>query len=140
MNEQIKKQYDSLYSLEGSMYGDGGPLKIVTKLVDYIDKGKVLDIGGGEGRNALYLAERGFEVTVTDLSGVGLDKLQSSAKEKNLNMSFIAIGQWNWTCQIGQVTGTFSFSKLNKRMNGMKRKNSGKTTLRSHPRLKTIPE
>ena len=87
MSKQIKNQYDSFYSLKGSMYEDNGPLEIVTRLIDYIDKGKVLDIGGGEGRNALYLAEQGFEVTVTDLSGVGLDKLQSFAKEKNLNIA-----------------------------------------------------
>jgi SAM-dependent methyltransferase len=36
--------------------------------------GRALDLGAGEGRNALWLAERGWEVTAVDFAQAGLDK------------------------------------------------------------------
>ena len=39
--------------------------------------GRALDLAAGEGRNALWLAERGWEVTAVDFSLVGLDKGRS---------------------------------------------------------------
>jgi len=36
--------------------------------------GQALDLAAGEGRNALWLAERGWQVTAVDFSRVGLDK------------------------------------------------------------------
>jgi len=40
-----------------------------------------MDLGCGEGRNAVYLAERGFRVTGLDLSRPGLDKARRFASE-----------------------------------------------------------
>ena len=39
----------------------------------------VLDLGCGEGRNALFLAQRGFDVTAVDISEHGIVKLRSLA-------------------------------------------------------------
>ena len=39
--------------------------------------GRALDLASGEGRNALWLADRGWEVTAVDFSLVGLDKGRS---------------------------------------------------------------
>ncbi len=36
--------------------------------------GRALDLGTGEGRNAIWLAERGWQVTAVDFSAVGLAK------------------------------------------------------------------
>jgi ubiquinone/menaquinone biosynthesis C-methylase UbiE len=36
--------------------------------------GRALDLAAGEGRNALWLAERGWQVTAVDFSRAGLDK------------------------------------------------------------------
>ena len=36
--------------------------------------GRALDLGAGEGRNAIWLAERGWQVTAVDFSAVGLAK------------------------------------------------------------------
>lgn len=49
--------------------------------------GKVLDIGTGPGTQAMALAERGFEVTATDLSQTAIDKAIDKAKEKGLDIS-----------------------------------------------------
>ena len=46
----------------------------------------VLDLGCGEGRNALYLAGRGFRVTAIDISVSGIGKLKQTARARGLSM------------------------------------------------------
>ena len=86
MNEQIRDQYNSLYSTKDIIFGKGLPVTAVTKIREYIIKGSVLDIGGGEGRNAIFLAENGFDVSVYDISEVGIRKLKLIAKNKVLEI------------------------------------------------------
>ena len=47
---------------------------------------RVLDLGCGEGRNALFLAECGFRVTAVDISEAGIRKLNTLAKERQLDI------------------------------------------------------
>jgi SAM-dependent methyltransferase len=46
---------------------------VVGELAD-LPPGRALDLAAGEGRNALWLAERGWRVTAVDFSAVGLAK------------------------------------------------------------------
>lgn len=46
----------------------------------------VLDMGCGEGRNALFLAERGFSVDAFDISPQGVSKLAKVARDRNLRV------------------------------------------------------
>ncbi len=52
--------------------------------------GRALDIAMGEGRNALYLAERGYRVTGVDISEVAIDRVHRLAREKSLRIEGIA--------------------------------------------------
>ena len=49
-------------------------------------KGKILSLSEGEGRNAVFLASKGFDVHGVDLSEVALDKAQILAKSKNVEI------------------------------------------------------
>ena len=54
----------------------GGPSQEVRDVALCLLTGSsVLDLGSGEGRNALFLAERGSDVTAVDISEVGVRKL-----------------------------------------------------------------
>jgi len=46
---------------------------VASELVD-LSPGRALDVACGEGRNALWLADRGWQVTAVDFSLTGLDK------------------------------------------------------------------
>jgi tellurite methyltransferase len=46
----------------------------------------VLDLGCGEGRNALYLAAQGCDVTAIDISHAGIEKLKHHARERALSI------------------------------------------------------
>jgi SAM-dependent methyltransferase len=47
-------------------------------------RGKALDIAGGAGRNAIWLARRGLDVTLVDISDVALDKAERRAATSGL--------------------------------------------------------
>jgi tellurite methyltransferase len=58
--------------------------------VNLLPEGKALDLATGEGRNALFLALRGFEVDAVDISEVGLNKAQALAKEMGVRIHTVA--------------------------------------------------
>ncbi|MEK5251424.1 class I SAM-dependent methyltransferase [Bacillus sp. FSL R9-9530] len=63
-------------------------------LVNYFDKellnpGKVLELGCGPGRNAIYFAEKGCLVDAVDLSQESIQWATERAKEKNVHVNFI---------------------------------------------------
>lgn len=56
----------------------------------YVQPGhSVLDIGGGPGRYALYLAQRGCRVTLLDLSGENVRFAQGKAQELGLSITAV---------------------------------------------------
>ncbi|MFS0864723.1 class I SAM-dependent methyltransferase [Fredinandcohnia sp. 179-A 10B2 NHS] len=63
-------------------------------LVNYFDKnlinkGKVLDLGCGPGRNAIYFADKGCTVDAVDMSQEALDWAIERAKQRNVIVNFI---------------------------------------------------
>jgi SAM-dependent methyltransferase len=50
------------------------PNQFVAAELAGLTPGRALDLAAGEGRNAVWLAERGWSVTAVDFSRVGLDK------------------------------------------------------------------
>ncbi len=49
-----------------------------------LPKGRALDIATGKGRNAIFLAERGFQVVGIDISPVALETARRISREKSL--------------------------------------------------------
>jgi len=69
----------------GSAFGKPST-EVVTLANTLPPNARILDLGCGEGRNALYLAERGFAVTAVDVSEHGIRKLRSLASQKNIKI------------------------------------------------------
>ena len=53
-----------------------------------IPPGRALDVACGKGRNALFLAERGFAVVAVDISPIALEEGRRGAAEKNLAVTW----------------------------------------------------
>ncbi|MGH9795622.1 MAG: class I SAM-dependent methyltransferase [Candidatus Acidiferrales bacterium] len=60
--------------------------KFLAEMIKGRKPGKALDIGMGEGRNALYLAAQGWEVTGFDISDVGVKQGQEEARKRGLKL------------------------------------------------------
>jgi len=65
-----------------------GPNRLFAELVADLPPGRALDLGCGEGRNALWLAERGWTVTAVDYSSVGIDKGRQLAIHRGVTVDF----------------------------------------------------
>jgi tellurite methyltransferase len=55
-----------------------------------LPKGRALDIAAGKGPNAIFLAERGFQVVGIDISPVALEMARRTAQEKSLAIDWQA--------------------------------------------------
>lgn len=57
----------------------------VVEAMPYLTPGRVLDLGCGNGRNSLYLAANGFDVTAWDKNPMSIASLQRVAQAEGLN-------------------------------------------------------
>ena len=56
--------------------------------------GRALDLAAGEGRNAIWLARRGWQVTAVDFSQVALDKGRTLAGD--LDVDWVCADATTW--------------------------------------------
>ena len=61
----------------------------VLEAVGIVPAGKALDLGCGQGRNALFLAQHGFDVTAVDQNELALEILQSIVEQEDLDMPVV---------------------------------------------------
>lgn len=81
-----------------------GPNEHVGQLVSPLEPGTALDLGAGEGRHALWLAERGWLVTAVDFAEVGLARGRREADERGLahRIVWVAADVTTWTPAQGE--------------------------------------
>ncbi len=77
--------WNERYAGEDYVFGTR-PNEFLVEAGPQIPKGRVLCIGEGEGRNAVFLASLGFEVTAVDGSAVGLEKARRLAEERGVTI------------------------------------------------------
>jgi SAM-dependent methyltransferase len=65
-----------------------GPNAFVAKAFAERSPGRALDLAAGEGRNALWLAERGFEVEAVEFSAVAIEKGRRLAEHRGVEVTF----------------------------------------------------
>ena len=80
--------WDKRYAAKEYAYGKD-PNTFLAEHVAKLPKGKVLSLAEGEGRNAVFLAAQGYEVTAVDASLVGLDKGRQLAEERAVSVEWI---------------------------------------------------
>jgi SAM-dependent methyltransferase len=78
------QQWDERYS--GSEFEwTTRPNQFVAAELDGLPPGRALDLAAGEGRNTVWLAERGWRVTAVDFSRVGLEKGRKLAAARGVD-------------------------------------------------------
>ncbi len=82
----MKESWDERYA--SGKYSSAEPHKLLIDLTAKIKAGKALDLACGTGRNAIFLAEKGFQVTAVDNSKIGIEIAKQRAAEKSLKIDF----------------------------------------------------
>lgn len=83
MSTDAKTYWDEKYSSKAFASGKG-PNDFLHQMLPRLEKGKVLDIGMGEGQNAVYLAQKGFQVKGFDISKVAVEHARQLAKDSGV--------------------------------------------------------
>ncbi len=60
------------------------------------DGASVIELGAGEGRNTVFLAEQGFAVTALDYSAEGLRKTRALADERGVSVDTVQVDVTQW--------------------------------------------
>ena len=81
--------WDRRYSATGLLW-TASPNRFVVAELAGLPPGRALDLGCGEGRNAIWLAERGWQVSAVDFSPVGLDKARRLAGERGVTVNWVS--------------------------------------------------
>ncbi len=81
------KTWNDRYSNKEYVYGKLANAFIKQEL-DKLPKGRILFPAEGEGRNAVYAAKRGWNVSAFDLSTVGKEKAESLAREVGCKIDY----------------------------------------------------
>ena len=67
----------------------GNPNPVLVTEASGLPPGSALDAGAGEGADAFWLAERGWQVTAADISGVALERAAKRAGERGLVITWL---------------------------------------------------
>jgi SAM-dependent methyltransferase len=79
-------KWNERFSGEGFVFGTEPNRWLATQAARIVPGGRVLSLGEGEGRNAVWLAGRGLRVEAVDGSAVGLQKASRLAAERGLTI------------------------------------------------------
>jgi tellurite methyltransferase len=89
MSSDDQSRWDHQYALSS---GTDLPSGFLRQILDSdawdIPRGLALDVAAGTGRNAIFLAERGFRVVAIDISSIALDEARRRAEKKSLAISW----------------------------------------------------
>lgn len=87
-SDQLK--WDERYLLKPDVDSLPADAFLIRNLLLFENK-TVLDIAGGHGRNAFFLSRKGYDLTVADISTVGLNRLQIKAMQLGIEIKTIEI-------------------------------------------------
>ncbi|MDI3288739.1 class I SAM-dependent methyltransferase [Polyangium sp. 15x6] len=84
MADADRQKWDARYAAEGA---PEEPSAWLMSLDGHLPReGRALDVGGGAGRNAVWLAKRGLRVTLVDISPVGLSVAEERGREAGVTI------------------------------------------------------
>ncbi len=83
-----QKRWDEKF--RGTRYSLGTEANpFLRRHIRLLPRGKALDVAAGEGKNAVFLAQRGFAVEAVDISKEGLSKARKLARAKGVKIKTV---------------------------------------------------
>ncbi|HEY8533644.1 MAG TPA: class I SAM-dependent methyltransferase [Micromonospora sp.] len=81
--------WDARYASTAGLLWNSEPNRYVAEELADLPPGRALDLAAGEGRNAVWLAARGWMVTAVDFSRVAIERGQRLAAERGTTVEWI---------------------------------------------------
>lgn len=88
--------WDERYSAEDFSYGTRPNAWLEANSDAFAAGGRILCLADGEGRNGVWLAEQGFEVTSVDQSAVGMTKAAALAQARGVEIETVVADLATW--------------------------------------------
>lgn len=79
-----------------AMVWDTTPNQFVVATCEHLTPGRALDLGAGEGRNAIWLAGRGWKVTAVDFASIAVGRIASHAALQSVRLDAIVANALNY--------------------------------------------
>ncbi len=95
METTEQASWDARYSGPDLVWG-AGPNRFVAEELAELPPGRAIDLGTGEGRNAIWLAGRGWQVTAVDFSAAGLARAARLAAERGASVDWVQADLLAW--------------------------------------------
>jgi len=96
MKDQWKEHWNDRYSKDEFIYGKE-PNKFFEEEVNKLNPGKILMLGEGEGRNAVYAASLGWNVDAVDQSEAGKTKATQLSSERKVKINYYVEDLYSYT-------------------------------------------
>lgn len=87
VSEDERADWDRRYA-EGDYQPRKEPSPLLEEWLGSIPVGRALDVACGAGRNALRLAEAGFDTEGIDISGVAIERARREARRRGLSVAW----------------------------------------------------
>jgi len=100
-SETPAEYWDRAYS-DPSLVFNTTPNAFLTEVVKGLKPGRALDIGMGQGRNSVYLAKLGWDVTGFDISERGMELARKSAAAAGVKITTIRASMDDFDYRVGQ--------------------------------------
>jgi len=110
-----QKRWDKRFRGKEFAFGKEANL-FLRRHIRLLPKGKALDIAAGEGRNAVFLAQHGFDVDAVDISEMGLRKARKLAKEMGVKIHTVLVDINTYQIGKSQYDLIANFYFLNRRL------------------------
>jgi SAM-dependent methyltransferase len=88
------EEWNSRYR-DSELVWSAGPNQFVEGELSELTPGRALDLAAGEGRNAIWLAQRGWQVTAVDFAQAGLDK--GAVLGEGLDIDWVCADATTWS-------------------------------------------
>jgi len=99
--------WDARYAEPGWAFGTE-PNDFLREQAHRIPTGRVLCLAEGEGRNAVWLAQQGHDVTAVDLSAAGLEKARRLAASRGVQLATVCADLGTFAIEPGAWQGIVS--------------------------------
>jgi SAM-dependent methyltransferase len=115
MSTSDKNHWEKRYSGDG-YEPNRHPSALLNKWLGERSPGTALDLASGTGRNALYLAEQGYDVTAIEISPLAVNLAEQAARKQGLKIKWIVADLDDYVIQEQYDLIIISFFYVNKNM------------------------